>query len=73
MDWRGREPQARRDGIAIHGHREEASTELPDEATRTLVFWPKNCLLKKRRQWQRNLQPEKNALYKWGLEHLDES
>ena len=58
--------------LLIHGHREEASTELPDEATRTLGILTKELPLKKAAAMTAEIYNlKKNALYKWGLEHLD--
>ncbi|MDH5920653.1 16S rRNA (cytidine(1402)-2'-O)-methyltransferase [Vibrio splendidus] len=58
--------------LLIHGHREEASTDLPDEATRTLGILTKELPLKKAAAMTAEIYNlKKNALYKWGLEHLD--
>ncbi|WP_046223875.1 16S rRNA (cytidine(1402)-2'-O)-methyltransferase [Vibrio sp. ECSMB14106] len=58
--------------LLIHGYREAATTELPDEATRTLGILTKELPLKKAAAMTAEIYNlKKNALYKWGLEHLD--
>ncbi|WP_047048507.1 16S rRNA (cytidine(1402)-2'-O)-methyltransferase [Vibrio mexicanus] len=57
--------------LLIHGHREEASDELPEEATRTLSILVKELPLKKAAAMSAEIYNlKKNALYKWGLENL---
>lgn len=58
--------------ILIHGYREEKSDELPAEATRALAILVKELPLKKASAAVAEIYSlKKNALYKWGLEHLD--
>ncbi len=58
--------------LLIHGHREEVSEELPDEATRTLAILTKELPLKKAAALTAEIYNlKKNALYKWGLENLE--
>lgn len=57
--------------LLIHGHREEVSDELPEEATRTLSILVKELPLKKAAAMSAEIYNlKKNALYKWGLENL---
>ncbi len=58
--------------LLVHGHREEANAELPDEALRTLGILTKELPLKKAAALAAEIYNlKKNALYKWGLENLD--
>ncbi|RTZ22942.1 16S rRNA (cytidine(1402)-2'-O)-methyltransferase [Vibrio penaeicida] len=58
--------------LLIHGHREQATEEIPDEVTRTLSILTKELPLKKAAAMTAEIYNlKKNALYKWGLEHLD--
>ncbi len=58
--------------LLIHGHREQADEELPDEALRTLAILTKELPLKKAAALAAEIYNlKKNALYKWGLENLD--
>ncbi len=58
--------------LLIHGHREAVSESLPDEVTRTLTILTKELPLKKAAAMTAEIYNlKKNALYKWGLEHLD--
>lgn len=58
--------------LLVHGHREDRQSELPDEATRTLAILTKELPLKKAAALAAEIYNlKKNALYKWGLEHLD--
>ncbi|MCW8332705.1 16S rRNA (cytidine(1402)-2'-O)-methyltransferase [Vibrio sp. SCSIO 43135] len=58
--------------LLIHGHRESAEDSLPEEATRTLAILTKELPLKKAAAMAAEIYNlKKNALYKWGLEHLD--
>ncbi|MFV0449420.1 MAG: 16S rRNA (cytidine(1402)-2'-O)-methyltransferase [Vibrio sp.] len=57
--------------LLIHGHREQANEELPDEALRTLAILTKELPLKKAAALAAEIYNlKKNALYKWGLENL---
>ncbi len=58
--------------LLIHGHREQVTEEIPDEVTRTLSILTKELPLKKAAAMTAEIYNlKKNALYKWGLEHLD--
>ncbi len=58
--------------ILIHGHRAIKDDSLPKEATRTLGILSKELPLKKAAALVAEIHNlKKNALYKWGLEHLD--
>ncbi|EGU61815.1 hypothetical protein VINI7043_28375 [Vibrio nigripulchritudo ATCC 27043] len=58
--------------LLIHGFREQASDELPDEVTRTLTILTKELPLKKAAAMTAEIYNlKKNALYKWGLANLD--
>ncbi|MDN2482005.1 16S rRNA (cytidine(1402)-2'-O)-methyltransferase [Vibrio agarivorans] len=57
--------------LLVHGYREEASDTIPDEVTRTLTILVKELPLKKAAALCAEIYNlKKNALYKWGLEHL---
>ncbi len=57
--------------LLVHGHREEADAELPEEALRTLGILVKELPLKKAAALAAEIYNlKKNALYKWGLENL---
>ncbi len=57
--------------LLIHGYREQISDEIPDEVTRTLSILIKELPLKKAAAMTAEIYNlKKNALYKWGLEHL---
>ena len=57
--------------LLIHGYREASQIELPMEATRTLGILAKELPLKKAAALTAEIYSlKKNALYKWGLEHL---
>ncbi|GAL13040.1 rRNA small subunit methyltransferase I [Vibrio astriarenae] len=58
--------------LLVHGFREEASDEIPDEVTRSLSILVKELPLKKAAAMCAEIYNlKKNALYKWGLENLD--
>jgi 16S rRNA (cytidine1402-2'-O)-methyltransferase len=58
--------------LLIHGFREQASDETPDEVTRTLTILTKELPLKKAAAMTAEIYDlKKNALYKWGLANLD--
>lgn len=58
--------------LLIHGFREQASDEIPDEVTRTLTILTKELPLKKAAAMTAEIYNlKKNALYKWGLANLD--
>ncbi|MGD8170954.1 16S rRNA (cytidine(1402)-2'-O)-methyltransferase [Vibrio sp. TRT 21S02] len=58
--------------LLVHGFRESVEDTLPDEATRTLAILTKELPLKKAAALAAEIYNlKKNALYKWGLEHLD--
>jgi len=58
--------------LLIHGHREEADAELPEEALRTLGILVKELPLKKAAALAAEIYNlKKNALYKWGLDNLN--
>lgn len=58
--------------LLIHGFRSEAKDELPFEATRSVSILVKELPLKKAAAMAAEIHGvKKNALYKWGLEHLD--
>jgi 16S rRNA (cytidine1402-2'-O)-methyltransferase len=57
--------------LLIHGYRDSSEETLPDEATRTLGILTKELPLKKAAALAAEIYNlKKNALYKWGLEHL---
>ncbi|MDR9829467.1 16S rRNA (cytidine(1402)-2'-O)-methyltransferase [Vibrio sp. FNV 38] len=57
--------------LLVHGYREEVSDTIPDEVTRTLAILVKELPLKKAAALCAEIYNlKKNALYKWGLEHL---
>ncbi|PMG08172.1 16S rRNA (cytidine(1402)-2'-O)-methyltransferase [Vibrio breoganii] len=58
--------------LLVHGYREESSDELPEEARRTLAILTKELPLKKAAALTAEIYSlKKNALYKWGLEHIE--
>jgi len=58
--------------LLIHGYRVVADDSLPEEATRALTILTKELPLKKAAALTAEIYNlKKNALYKWGLEHLD--
>ena len=58
--------------LLIHGYRAVADDSLPEEATRALTILTKELPLKKAAALTAEIYNlKKNALYKWGLEHLD--
>lgn len=58
--------------ILIHGYRESESEEFPADAIRLLTMLVKELPLKKAAAIVAELHSmKKNALYKWGLEHLE--
>ncbi|GEA50572.1 ribosomal RNA small subunit methyltransferase I [Vibrio inusitatus NBRC 102082] len=58
--------------LLVHGYREESSDELPEEARRTLTILTKELPLKKAAALTAEIYSlKKNALYKWGLEHIE--
>lgn len=58
--------------LLVHGHREQAQDELPEEARRALSILVKELPLKKAAAMTAEIYSlKKNALYKWGLENLD--
>ncbi len=58
--------------LLVHGHREEADADLPEEALRTLGILVKELPLKKAAALAAEVYNlKKNALYKWGLDNLD--
>lgn len=74
VEWvRGDENQQRGEMVLlVHGFREEASDEIPDEVTRSLSILVKELPLKKAAAMCAEIYNlKKNALYKWGLENLD--
>ncbi|MCJ2375928.1 16S rRNA (cytidine(1402)-2'-O)-methyltransferase [Vibrio sp. ZSDZ34] len=74
IEWIEEDPNRKRGEMVllIHGHREPASETLPDEATRTLTILTKELPLKKAAAMTAEIfNLKKNALYKWGLEHLN--
>ncbi|MGC9421697.1 16S rRNA (cytidine(1402)-2'-O)-methyltransferase [Vibrio sp.] len=57
--------------LLIHGHREEKNDALPDQALRALAILTKELPLKKAAALAAEIYNlKKNALYKWGLDHL---
>ncbi|NNN44468.1 MULTISPECIES: 16S rRNA (cytidine(1402)-2'-O)-methyltransferase [unclassified Vibrio] len=57
--------------LLIHGHREEKNNALPDQALRALAILTKELPLKKAAALAAEIYNlKKNALYKWGLDHL---
>ncbi|WP_261816642.1 16S rRNA (cytidine(1402)-2'-O)-methyltransferase [Vibrio gallicus] len=57
--------------LLVHGHREQADNELPEEVKRTLGILVKELPLKKAAALASEIYNlKKNALYKWGLENL---
>lgn len=58
--------------LLIHGYRSDDKESLPLEATRTLGILVKELPLKKAAALVAEIHGlKKNALYKWGLEHLE--
>ncbi|MBD1555437.1 16S rRNA (cytidine(1402)-2'-O)-methyltransferase [Vibrio sp. S9_S30] len=58
--------------LLIHGYREQVTEAIPEEVTRTLSILTKELPLKKAAAMTAEIYNlKKNALYKWGLEHLD--
>lgn len=58
--------------LLIHGYRSDEKESLPLEATRTLGILVKELPLKKAAALVAEIHGlKKNALYKWGLEHLE--
>ncbi len=74
IDWIEEDENRKRGEMVllIHGHREQADEELPDEALRTLAILIKELPLKKAAALAAEIYNlKKNALYKWGLENLE--
>ncbi|WP_165312230.1 16S rRNA (cytidine(1402)-2'-O)-methyltransferase [Vibrio ziniensis] len=74
IDWIEEDENRKRGEMVllIHGHREQADEELPDEALRTLAILTKELPLKKAAALAAEIYNlKKNALYKWGLENLE--
>ncbi len=58
--------------LLVHGAREAANAELPEEALRSLAILSKELPLKKAAALTAEIYNlKKNALYKWGLENLN--
>lgn len=73
IDWIEQDENRKRGEMVllVHGHREQADEELPDEALRTLAILTKELPLKKAAALAAEIYNlKKNALYKWGLENL---
>ncbi|MEH0665293.1 16S rRNA (cytidine(1402)-2'-O)-methyltransferase [Vibrio scophthalmi] len=73
VDWvRSDENQQKGEmALLIHGYRADSDDGLPDEATRTLAILTQELPLKKAAALAAEIYNlKKNALYKWGLEHL---
>lgn len=73
VDWvRSDENQQKGEmALLIHGYRADSDDVLPDEATRTLAILTQELPLKKAAALAAEIYNlKKNALYKWGLEHL---
>ena len=74
VDWVKSDENQQRGEMAllIHGYRAVSDDSLPEEATRTLTILNKELPLKKAAALAAEIYNlKKNALYKWGLEHLD--
>ncbi|MBU2896994.1 16S rRNA (cytidine(1402)-2'-O)-methyltransferase [Vibrio hepatarius] len=74
VEWVAADENQQRGEMAllIHGYRTVADDSLPEEATRTLTILTKELPLKKAAALTAEIYNlKKNALYKWGLEHLD--
>lgn len=74
IDWIEEDANRKRGEMVllVHGHREEADADLPEEALRTLGILVKELPLKKAAALAADIYNlKKNALYKWGLENLD--
>lgn len=74
VEWvKGDENQQRGEmALLIHGYRAAADDSLPEEATRALAILVKELPLKKAAAMAAEIYNlKKNALYKWGLEHLN--
>lgn len=57
--------------LLVHGFRASSDGSLPEEATRTLAILTQELPLKKAAALAAEIYSvKKNALYKWGLEHL---
>lgn len=73
VDWvRSDENQQKGEmALLVHGYRADSDDGLPDEATRTLAILTQELPLKKAAALAAEIYNlKKNALYKWGLEHL---
>ncbi len=74
IDWIEEDENRKRGEMVllVHGHREQADAELPEEALRTLAILTKELPLKKAAALAAEIYNlKKNALYKWGLENLE--
>ncbi len=74
IDWIEEDDNRKRGEMVllVHGHREEADADLPEEALRTLGILVKELPLKKAAALAAEIYNlKKNALYKWGLDNLD--
>ncbi len=74
IDWIEEDENRKRGEMVllVHGHRETADEDLPDEALRTLGILVKELPLKKASALTAEIYNlKKNALYKWGLENLE--
>ncbi|OEE37941.1 16S rRNA (cytidine(1402)-2'-O)-methyltransferase [Vibrio genomosp. F10 str. ZF-129] len=73
IEWVNSDENQRRGEMVllIHGFRDNAEETMPDEVTRTLTILTKDLPLKKAAAMTAEIYNlKKNALYKWGLEHL---
>ncbi|NLS12305.1 16S rRNA (cytidine(1402)-2'-O)-methyltransferase [Vibrio sp. SM6] len=60
--------------LLVHGYREPQESDISDEASRTLAILSQELPLKKAAALTAEIYNlKKNALYKWGLEHLASS